>query len=269
MAAPLKLMCVLPHPDDESLGNGVTLARYADEGIETYLVCATRGEYGWPGEPEGNPGPSHLGRIREAELRAACLTLGVRELFFLDYIDGYLDQADPKEAIGRIIRCIRQVKPHVVITFGPEGAYGHPDHIAISQFTVAATVAAADPTFDMSQSQTMHAVSKLYYMAYDRDLMAIYQSVFGDLVMRVDGVDRRPVPWPEWEITTRIDAPQYWPTVWQAVSCHRSQLPAYAALDQLPEETKKKLWGSRPYYRVYSMVNGGRRPETDLFEGLR
>jgi LmbE family N-acetylglucosaminyl deacetylase len=96
MTKPLKLMCVLAHPDDESLGVGGTLARYETEGIETYVVTATRGERGWTGADDAFPGVVELGKIREAELRSAVEELGVCQLTFLDYIDGDLDQAPPK-----------------------------------------------------------------------------------------------------------------------------------------------------------------------------
>jgi len=135
---PLKLMGVLAHPDDESLGIGGTLAKYASEGVETYLVTATRGERGRFGESGEKPLPEVVGRVREAELREAARVLGVHEVNFLDYSDGDLDQVNVAEAIARIVDHLRRVKPHVVITFGPEGAYGHPDHIAISQLTTAA-----------------------------------------------------------------------------------------------------------------------------------
>jgi len=140
---PLKLMAVLAHPDDESLGIGGTLAKYAGEGVETYLVTATRGERGRFGESGEKPPPDVIGRVREAELREAAKVLGVREVRFLDYYDGDLDQINVTEAVARIADHLRRVKPHVVITFGPEGAYGHPDHIAISQLATAAVVAAA------------------------------------------------------------------------------------------------------------------------------
>src|SRR4051812_25659316 len=143
----LKLLCVLAHPDDESLGNGGMLAKYGAEGVETYVLTATRGERGWFGPPEDNPGMTELGQIRESELRAAAAVLGVCEVTLLDYIDGDLDQADPAEAIAQIVAHIRRIRPQVVTTFDPSGAYGHPDHIAICQFTTAATVAAADPTY--------------------------------------------------------------------------------------------------------------------------
>src|SRR5437667_3183570 len=132
MAERLKLMSVLAHPDDESLGTGGTLARYAAEGVETYLVTATRGERGW-GDPATYPGLAELGRIRTAELQAAAAVLGLREVAFLDYIDGDVDQADPAEVVARLVAPIRRIRPQVVLTFGPDGSYGHPDHIAISQ----------------------------------------------------------------------------------------------------------------------------------------
>jgi len=264
----LKLMCVLAHPDDESLGTGGTLARYASEGVETYLITATRGERGWFGDEKENPGLEELGKMREAELRCASEMLGVREVHFMDYIDGDLDQAPYEEAVGKIVSHLRRVKPDVVITFAPDGAYGHPDHIAICQITTAAIMCAADPNYTDS-SMEPHSVSKLYYMAWPKGKWDAYQSAFGDLVMRIDGIDRRAIPWPDWALTAVIDTTEYWSTVWQAVSCHKTQLPAYGQLKNLPENHHKGLWGSQEYYRAFSTVNGGRAREADLFEGLR
>jgi LmbE family N-acetylglucosaminyl deacetylase len=264
-------MVIAAHPDDESLGMGGTLAKYAAEGVETYLVTATRGERGWFGDEKDYPGLEALGRIREAELLAAANALGIREVKFLDYVDGDLDQANPAEAAAKIVSHLRRVRPHVVITFAPEGAYGHPDHIAICQFTTAAIVAAADPHYALANGAAPlnpHRVSKLYYMAWPKDKWAAYQSVFGDLVMNVEGAERRAAPWPDWAVTTLIDTEAYWPTVWRAVSCHKTQLAAYSRLENLPEEHHKGLWGSQEYYRAFSLVNGGRKRETDLFEGL-
>src|SRR5947207_6450298 len=99
-ASELRLMCVLAHPDDESLGTGGTLAKYAGEGVATYLVTATRGERGRFGDSKESPGPEIVGRAREAELRAAAKELGIREVSLLDYEDGRLDQANPAEAIA-------------------------------------------------------------------------------------------------------------------------------------------------------------------------
>jgi LmbE family N-acetylglucosaminyl deacetylase len=264
----MKLLCVLAHPDDESLGTGGILAKYAAEGIETYLITATRGEHGWWGEADDYPGPIGLGQIREAELRAAAEVLRLREIHLLDYIDGELDRAVSHSVVAQLTALIRQIRPDVVATFGPDGAYGHPDHIAISQFTTTALVCAADPGYALDGAPP-HRVSKFYYRVWTQLEFDVYQSVFGEQVMTIDGIDRRPVPWQEWAITTRIDTGAYWPSVWEAVACHRSQLPGYQHLKDLPPEQHQALWGSQGLYRVYSIVNGGRAIEQDLFAGLR
>jgi LmbE family N-acetylglucosaminyl deacetylase len=183
-------------------------------------------------------------------------------------MDGELDQADPAEVISRIVPQLRRIRPQVVVTFDPNGAYGHPDHIAISQSATAGIVAAADGTY-RPESGPPHTVSKLYYMVSTRASTMAYQSVMGELVMRVDGVDRREVAWEDWAITTRIDTRDYWPQVWQAISNHRSQIPAFDELGRLTDERQAELWGTQHFYRAFSLVNGGRQLENDLFAGLR
>ena len=269
MADTLKLMAVLAHPDDESLGTGGILAKYAAEGIETSLVTATRGERGWFGDEREYPGLESLGQIREAELHAAAEVLGLRSVDFLGYLDGELDRAHPAEVVAKIAGHLRRVKPNVVVTFGPDGSYGHPDHIAISQFTTAAIIEAASPDSLYFRDLAPHSVAKLYHMAPTKDLLDVYQFVFGDLVMHIDEGERRGTGWPDWQITTQIDTWSSWRTVWKAVRCHQTQLPAYHLLEGLPEEQHKALWGCQTFYRAFSLVNGGRTVEHDLFEGLR
>src|SRR4029077_8078750 len=225
-----KLMAVLAHPDDESLGVGGTLAKYASEGVDVFLLTATRGDSGRyrghrPGDPQ-HPGPSALANIREAELRAAASALGVREVSLLDYHDQNLDRANPREVIASIVQHLRRVQPDVVVTFGPDGAYGHPDHIAISQFTTAAIIAAASAAFADAGADAArpHAVSKFYYIAWPQSTWTAYQAAFRKLVSTVDGVERQAVPCPDWKITSAIDTLEFWPTVWRAISCHESQI---------------------------------------------
>ena len=268
MKQTFKLMAVLAHPDDESLGFGGTLARYAAEGIETYLVTATRGERGRFGSQGRDADPAEVGRVREAELRAAAAVLGIGEVSILGYADGALDQVNPTIAIRAIVEHIRRVRPHVVITFGPDGAYGHPDHIAISQFTTAAVVCAGDAGY-RSDSLPAHRVAKLYNLAWRNAKWEAYQAAFRKLTCMVDGIERRANPWPDWAITTEVDTSSYWPVVWKAVCCHQTQMSIYGQLEQLTEEQQRALWGSQEFYRAYSAVNGGRKLETDLFEGMR
>jgi LmbE family N-acetylglucosaminyl deacetylase len=264
----LKLMAVLAHPDDESLGVGGALAAYAAAGVDVSLVTATRGERGRFFTNENRPSDEEVGRVREAELRAAARVLGIRDVALLGYLDGELDRADPQEAVGRIVAHLRRVRPQVVVTFEPFGAYGHPDHVAICQLTTAAVVAAADPAYAPDHPEP-HRVEKLYYFVTDRARWDAYQSAFKTLVSRVDGKDRLAIAWPDWAVTAQVDTRAQQETVWRAVQCHRSQLAIYSGLAELTAEEHTALWGSQTFYRALSLVNGGREMENDLFVGIR
>ena len=116
----------------------------------------------------------------------------------------------------------------------------------------------------------------IYSWSYLRELgdtyeekWAAYQAALKTLTSTVDGVERRVVPAPDWGVTTRIDTSAVWPTVWRAVQCHRTQMSIYKNLAGLPPEHHRALWGVQEFYRVFSLVSGGRTQETDLFEGLR
>jgi LmbE family N-acetylglucosaminyl deacetylase len=262
MSQPLRLLAILAHPDDESLGFGGTLAKYAAEGVKVSLVTATRGQRGrYRGVREGPtyPGPDALGAIREAELRRAATRLGVSTVSVLDYYDSTLDQVAVDVIVPELAAQICEVKPQVIVTFGGDGIYGHPDHIAISQCATAATIQAA----------ASHRVDKLYYMAWSEAMYAAYLEVFSGLGSIVDGVTRRPVAWPDWMLTTTIDASEHWQTVWAAVRCHESQITSYEHLETSSAAQHMALWGRQSFYRVFSRVNGGRAREDDLFAGLR
>jgi LmbE family N-acetylglucosaminyl deacetylase len=266
----LKLLAIFAHPDDESMGMGATLAKYSAEGVETSLVCATRGERGWFGPEEQNPGLSALGQLREGELRRAVDTLGMRELHFLDYVDGELDGANPAEVIGKIVTHIRAIKPQVIVTFPPDGNYGHPDHIAIGQFTQAAIICAADASYKDVRSLPAHRVSKLYYMVDAESFINFIAPFMGDMSFSVDDQVRGEVAWKEWMVTTRIDMSAYCVTAFRAVLCHKSQLSTIGALAELPEEMAAQVLALQgTFFRAFSLVNGGRKVETDLFKGLR
>ena len=267
MKKDLRLLAILAHPDDESLGFGGTLAKYTNEGVETFLITATRGERGRFGDATESPGLEIVGKTRTQEVLAASKILGIKEVHFLDYIDGDLDKAPPDEASNKIEKLIRKIKPQVVVTFDPYGAYGHPDHIAISQFSLSAIIkAASKPENGGIPAWT---VSKFYYLSWPPDIMDVYETAFKQMVFNVDGVQRQAMPWPDWSITTKIDTADYWEQVWKAVNCHQTQISIYNKLKDLSPEHHRNLWGNQSFYRVFSLVNGGRELETDLFEGLR
>jgi LmbE family N-acetylglucosaminyl deacetylase len=244
------------------------LVKYASEGVDTYLLMATRGERGRFGTQKESPGLDIVGKTREQELLAAADILKIKEVTFLDYIDGELDKAVPTEVIDKISTHIRRVQPQVVVSFGPEGAYGHPDHIAVSQFATAAIVRAADPSFVYTENYAPFAVSKLYYIAWPPSKWEAYQAALKQLSVTVDGYQRIATPYPDWTITTRIDTSAYWKTVWQAILCHQTQMGIYEKLASLTDEQHIALWGAQEFYRAFSLVNGGRQVEIDLFEGF-
>ncbi len=145
------IMVVLAHPDDESFPVGGTLAKYSAEGVQVDLIMATRGEAGIPGRTA-----EEATVIREAELRQACEELGVGDLVFLNFNDGHLPQEDEELATNYLVSLFQQRQPDVVITFGPDGISGHPDHTAVSHWTTIA--------FDRWQQEASNA-SRLFYIA--------------------------------------------------------------------------------------------------------
>ena len=252
-----KLLCILAHPDDESLGTGGSIAKYAAEGVDVQLICATRGERGRYFEQD-SPGLIKVGQKRTEELQAASSILGISKVHFLDYLDGDLDAAPVNEVVSKIKSIILDFRPQIIVTFGPDGGYGHPDHIAISQYSLSAIVQAA----------TNYKVLKLYYLAWPKNHWELYVQAFKKLQMTVDGELRESAPWPEWAITTRIDTNQHWETVWKAIQCHETQIPGYKNLSTLSPEQHRELWGTQEFYRVFSLINSGRDIEFDLFEGI-
>jgi LmbE family N-acetylglucosaminyl deacetylase len=129
-----RLLGVFAHPDDEIFCVGGTMAKCAARGVDVTLVSATRGEAGQIRDAAVATRQT-LGQVREGELRLGCAHLGVREVLLLPYRDGTLADLPPEELTDRLRSVLRTVDPDVVVTFGEDGAYGHPDHVAISRAT--------------------------------------------------------------------------------------------------------------------------------------
>lgn len=128
------LLAVFAHPDDESYRPGGTLALLARRGVQVQVLTATRGEAGSCGDPPLCT-PEELPAVRERELRCACVALGIEPPRLLDYQDGHLSEEEPEQLTARIIEVVREVRPQVMLTFGPDGLSGHPDHVAIGRCT--------------------------------------------------------------------------------------------------------------------------------------
>jgi LmbE family N-acetylglucosaminyl deacetylase len=177
------LLAVLAHPDDESFGTGGTLALYAQQGAQVYLICATRGEVGEM-DPKHMRGFNSIAERREDELRCAAEKLGLTKVFFLNYRDsgmpGSVDNSHPdalafqpqEKVAAEVAHYIRLLKPQVVITFDPIGGYRHPDHIAIQKATTQAFQDAAKPEPSPDGLPPFQA-GKLYYHTFPRAFLRI------------------------------------------------------------------------------------------------
>jgi LmbE family N-acetylglucosaminyl deacetylase len=228
------LLVILAHPDDESFPMGGTLAKYAAQGVSVTLVCATRGEAGIPGFS-----PLEAGKIRERELRAAAKTLGIHAVHFLNYLDGELTRANPETLVSQLMLIMRQVRPEVVVTFGPDGISGHLDHVAISRFTSQA--------FDSAlQSGILPLTSRLYYLAPSEATLQ------GCGVTPSREIGGGPV--------AAIDVADYLVTKVKAMQAHASQEPPYPGE---PEVEAARLACHEHFALAYPTVVPGNI--TDLF----
>jgi LmbE family N-acetylglucosaminyl deacetylase len=179
---PLTLMTVHAHPDDEVVFTGGLLALAHDRGIRTVLICGTGGEEGEIHDPDLDPEAARpdLASHRKRELDGAVAALQIDHLEMLGYRDSGMEgtepnarpdnfhNADPAEALARVVRLIRQYQPQVLVTYNDFGAYGHPDHIAAHKVTMAAWEVAGDPAYrpDLGPAWTP---LKLYYCAWNEE----------------------------------------------------------------------------------------------------
>lgn len=266
------LMAVMAHPDDEAFGLGGTLTRYAAEGCDVYVVTATRGEAGRIADPDLAT-PANLPEVREQELRCACRTYGIHPPLFLDYLDGLLPIIHQGQAVGKLARLIRQLRPHVLITFGPDGIYGHYDHIAVHRWTVIAADLAGDPDCfpDPTTGECQpHRVAKLYYRAIPEDRIAAMSQEGRRAAVMMDGVPfyftgRRPE-----EITTIIDVSAFAETKLQGIRCHATQVGPESPFHTAPEEVMRSPWFRQEHFILArSTVGWPDGVEDDLLRGLR
>jgi LmbE family N-acetylglucosaminyl deacetylase len=244
-------MLVMPHPDDECFASASTIARYAAEGATVSLVTMTRGGAGlWNGRAAGDL--RRLTDVREDELRTAATALGVTFVEVFDYPDGALETVEEVEEtrqrfIGDIVRCMRMHRPQVVLTFGPEGAYGHPDHKVVSRLVVQACTLSGDASAYELESLAVGLLpwspSKLYFQS------ATTQTV--DIL-------KLPAPPP---ITTRVSIDGFEDARTRAFAAHRTQTQEWEPL--------RKMIASMGSVEVFSLVGApATLSEDDLFTGV-
>jgi N-acetylglucosamine malate deacetylase 2 len=235
------------HPDDETFLTGGLSARCSSHGTKVVLVTATLGESGKVGDPP-LCAPEELPAVREQELRAAAAILGIHEIHLLGYRDRELASAPPDRIREQLVRLLRAARPGVVVTFDPNGANQHPDHIAISRFTSDAVAAAADARWFPDAGEA-HVVSRLVWVAGRRPWEwlrdpALAARAGADFVIDV-------TPWR----ARKLEALRAHRT--QRASVERNFLAHADVDDLLAAEVFRLGWG--PIHR---------RPLADLFEGM-
>jgi LmbE family N-acetylglucosaminyl deacetylase len=268
------LLAVFAHPDDESYLCGGTLARYAAAGARVVLVCATRGEAGEIADP-ALAAADTLPAVREAELRVAAEALGIAEVHLLDFRDGTLMDVPFLDGVEQVSALMAAARPTIVLTFGPEGVYGHPDHVAVHRWTKEAFLhgeqALAERDGEPRGRVTAPppitpAAERLYYCAPPRSW---YRAVSERCQAR--GVHDRYGPRvevlgvPDELVTARLDVAAYAPRRLAAIRAHATQLPADHPWATLPEPDILPLFAAESFTRAWPRPPIGAPLEADLF----
>jgi N-acetyl-1-D-myo-inositol-2-amino-2-deoxy-alpha-D-glucopyranoside deacetylase len=236
-----RLLFVHAHPDDETLTTGATIAHYAARGAQVHVVTCTLGE---EGEVIGErwaqlavDEADQLGGFRIGELTASLRALGIEEPIFLGGAGRWRDSgmegtplrhrkrfvdADPHEALGALVAIIRELRPHVVVTYDPDGGYGHPDHIHTHKVTTAAVAASGGADYPGEP----WTVPKLYWTVIAKSAMEIGLNALGDLPsdwIRVS-VDDVPFGYPDDAIDAVMDVAEQLPAKVAALRAHATQV---------------------------------------------
>jgi LmbE family N-acetylglucosaminyl deacetylase len=180
------MLCVFAHPDDEVFCAGGSIAKYSTQGYEVMVISATKGDAGQIRDANIATRRT-LGDVRARELQQSCKHLGVQHAVCLDYGDGTLKDLDIQVLVADVVRIIREFRPAVVITFGPDGAYGHPDHIAIGKATTIACTLAGDPhefPLQIVDGLQAFAPAKLYHSFFPRSRVLMLETLSKWLVGR-------------------------------------------------------------------------------------
>ena len=235
------LLVVMAHPDDESMGCGGLILRHSRAGVPVNLICATRGEAGWSGKPRGAK-REDLAQIRSAELEEAAAALAIIGVEVWDYPDGGVHGSDQQEITQRIWEQISKLRPKAVVGWGPDGVYGHPDHIAVGACTDSAVNA-------MSEGDR----PGLYHLAADQHVVEFYR----EALRLAGGRDSElPLVVPEKiDVVFDLDSDEVMMKL-RAIDCHRSQLEDWRIAIRENPRLMQQGYGHEPYVAISPRVTG-------------
>jgi LmbE family N-acetylglucosaminyl deacetylase len=278
------LLAVFAHPDDESFGPGGTLAQYAAEGVDVWLVCGTDGDVGTV-DAAMLAGYASTAQLRAAELCCAAQTLGLKGVDWLGYRDSgmagspdnqhpsSLVQAPLERVAGQIVASIRSHRPQVVICDNEFGGYGHPDHIKLHQATVLAFAAAGDAA-SYPEAGPPWTPQRLYFTAFSPGFLKL-------LVRLMPLVGKNPrqfgrnkdidlvqiISWGT-PIHARLDVRAYLDVKDAASACHKSQGGDQESFKWIPQFIQRRFWGTETFMQGAPSPEPGAAVLRDLFDGV-
>jgi N-acetyl-1-D-myo-inositol-2-amino-2-deoxy-alpha-D-glucopyranoside deacetylase len=276
------ILLVHAHPDDETIGSGATMAHYAATGAHVTLVTCTLGEEGEIHVPEltglAAGQADQLGGYRLVELERACQALGVTDHRFLGGAGRYRDsgmmgtpandhprafwRADLDEAAGHLLAVIDEVRPQVLVTYDPNGGYGHPDHINAHRVAMLAANKAIEAGY---------GPQKIYWQAIPRSLLKAGIERFAQSADNpfagITDVDDLPMTVPDERIAARIDGETYADAKMAAVRAYATQIPTESWLYTLADGFGKEFLGVEHFELVHG-TRGVDGLEDDLFAGI-
>jgi N-acetyl-1-D-myo-inositol-2-amino-2-deoxy-alpha-D-glucopyranoside deacetylase len=291
-----RLLLVHAHPDDETINNGATMARYVAEGAHVTLLTCTLGEEGEVLVPElaqlAADQADQLGGYRIGELRAAMAALGVTDIRFLGGAGRYRDSgmmgtpanthprafwsADLDEAVAAAVAVVREVRPQVVVTYDENGGYGHPDHIQAHRVAMGAVAAAADPAYAPELGQAWD-VPKVYWCCIPLSVLQSGMQALADLGEEspfegIGDVDDLPSVVSDEDVAAAVDGRRFAAAKLDAMRAHATQITVDGPFFALSNSLGQEALGTE-YYRLVRGERGPAGPgpqgwEDDLFAGL-
>ena len=279
-----RMLVCFAHPDDEAFPVGGTLASYAAQGVDIRLVCATLGEEGEIRQP-GSATRETLPQVRQEELKASCRALGLQEPVLLHHRDSGMqgDEANrhpralinvPAERIVEpLVAEMRRFRPQVVLTFGPDGLYGHPDHIAMSDHATAAFHLAGDPdAFPHQLTGGLEAYSplRLFYSARPRGFRMAQAMRFrkAGLDVPLPPPERRDDGVPREELHLEADVSAYLEQKKASMRSHFTQMQVDSPYFRVSHEVLAETLGREHFQRGFPAVEAGGVVPADFFEGI-
>ena len=241
------LLAIFAHPDDESFTAAGVMAAAVERGVPVTVISATRGEEG-ESAIVGLNDPERLGIIRERELGDAMRRIGIGDVRFLGYRDSGMEgspaaehprafvRVAPETAAAELVTYIREIRPQTIITFGPDGVYGHPDHLHMHEAATLAVQMAADPNHKGRAGAEPWRVASLYFATFPREEMLATFDYPGNPLESLPPEARARIGAPLAEITHAIEVSPWSERKRAAIAAHRTQTAEGGPLSEIPPD---------------------------------